>query len=227
MLIGEFLFRPAARRCLQLAGKTTQAGGGVAAKAVTQVGKSTTKVLGETTQKILWKLSAYYKRMSNAKVNNPVKINLDGNIVGFTMDRTLPGGKTRIVLKDLLQVGKDFSARVPHQASLQILLDENGQMISGDLCTHLYYKITDHINFARTGNNVRRITYDGTSYMPVGRDNHWVPVTQTQTTHASLRDANGYLWSDAGRNNHLADALDRSTFGELLMHLASLKTQLK
>lgn len=226
MSVGEIILRPVITEAGKLVRTAAHTGNGVVAKTVTQVGKSATKVLGEGTQKILNKISAYYKRIPNAKLNNPVTINLDGNIVGFTMDRTLSGGKTKIILKDLLQEGKHFSARVPQQSSLQILLDENGQMISGDLCTHLGFGITDHVNFERTGKNIRRITYDGTSYMPVGRDNHWVPVTQTQTTHASMRDTRGYLWSDAGRNNNLAEAIERSTFGEFLMHLADLKINL-
>ena len=227
MTIGKLIARPLAKGVSEIAQPLIHTGTEAAEKAVIQTVKQSSKVFSEPSQKLLNKISAYFRRIpADSKVTNPIKINLEGCNAGFTMDKTLSGGRTKVVLKDMLEEGKDFSARVPRQSSLQLIFDKNGQLVNGDLCTHLGFGITDHVAFERAGKNIRRMTYGGTSYMPVGGDAHWVPVAQTQSTHASMRDVRGYLWSDAGRNNNLADALERSPFGELLMHLAELKTSL-
>ena len=227
MTIGKLIARPLAKGVSEIAQPLIHTGTEAAGKAGVQTVKQSSKVVSESSQKLLNKISAYYKRIpADSKVTNPIKINLEGITSGFTIDKTLSGGRTKIILKDMLEEGKDFSARVPEQSSLQLIFNKNGQLLNGDLCTHLGFGISDHVAFERTGKNVRRMTYGGTSYMPVGGDTHWVPVTHTQSTHAAMRDVRGYLWSDAGRNNHLADAIERSPFGELLMHLAELKTSL-
>lgn len=227
MSVGKVLLKPLVKGVSEIAAPVVHASSGAAEKVVAKTVGQSSHIYSESSQKLFNKLSTYYKRIpANSKVNNPVRMNLEGNSVGFTIDKTMSNGRTKIILKDMLEEGKDFSARIPKQSSLQIVLDKNGQMINGDLCSHLGFGVSDHVVFERTGKNVRRMTYGGTSYMPVGGDTHWVPVTQTQSTHASMRDLRGYLWSDAGRNNNLADALNRSTFGELLMRLAELKTSL-
>ena len=205
--------------------------GNITATAAKRVAKQTptisTDLPSGLEEKILEKLSFFFKKFpAYSKTNNPVKINFENSTVAFTMDKTLPENRTKIVLKDLIQDVTEFSKRVPQQSSLEILLDKNGQAISGDLCTHLGYKTYDHIKFERARRNIRRIQYAGTQYMPVSNSNHWVPVTKTQSTHASTRGINGYLLSDAGRNNNLEDALQHSSFGKILQYFTELKTTL-
>ena len=225
MVLEKVILKPIVKGVEAVAEPLIREGASAVERLVVKSAQSSTQVFSERSQKLLNKLSSYFRRLpEHSKVPKPITINDEGNIIGFTMDKTLSDGRTKIVLKNMLEDGADFAKRRPMQSSLEVILDKNGQMVHGDLCNHMGFGVTDHVAFERSGKNVRRFTYGGTTYMPMPNSSHWVPVTGTQSTHASTRDVRGYLWCDAGRNNNLQDALNRSEFGELLNYLANLKT---
>lgn len=168
-------------------------------------------------RQILGRLVMYLRKMpDNSRMKVPCLVDVGSTGVGFTVDKT-EKYQTKILIKDAINSPLVWTMRIPYQTLLCITVDDTGQTLFGTLCANRGFGMSDYITYENRQNNMRRIHYDGTTYMPSSQTSTlWIPVTD------SGRDK---LYDN--RVMDLSRALKSCNFGDLLLSLANMRLCLK